>query len=174
MLHCHTAFCNGNERTGATLMDSYSETYSRSAKEKLRGGDERRDDPTPALAGMGERIATEVHAAALPGCAEHARHRRLDALTRGATDNLHHHRGHDLKKTKGPSTPESGVRLLLDRQDRICLPSRLLAWTSDAHSRNSIRYSGSFEFPDPGRGLSREPATPPPDPRQRDIVAPPQ
>jgi hypothetical protein len=47
-----------------------------------RGGDERCDHAPAALAGMGERVAQEVHAAALPGGAEHAGDRRLDALVR--------------------------------------------------------------------------------------------
>ena len=47
---------------------------------RVGGGDERRDDTPAAIAGMGERIAGEVRAAALPDCAEHARYCRLDAL----------------------------------------------------------------------------------------------
>ena len=46
------------------------------------GGDERRDHAPAALAGMGERVAHEVHPAALPGGAEHAGDRGLDALVR--------------------------------------------------------------------------------------------
>jgi hypothetical protein len=44
------------------------------------GRDEGRDDAPAAAAGMGERIAHEVHPAALPAGAEHARDGRLDAL----------------------------------------------------------------------------------------------
>ena len=46
------------------------------------GGDEGRDDAPAAPAGMGERVAHEVHPAALPSGAEHARDGGLDALVR--------------------------------------------------------------------------------------------
>src|SRR3954469_5510860 len=44
------------------------------------GGDEGRDDAPSASSGMSERVAHEVHAAALPSGTEHLRDRRLDAL----------------------------------------------------------------------------------------------
>lgn len=44
------------------------------------GGDEGGDDTPPALAGMRERVAHEVHAAALPGGVEHLGDSGLDAL----------------------------------------------------------------------------------------------
>jgi hypothetical protein len=44
------------------------------------GGNERRDHASAAPAGMGERVAQEMHATALPGGAEHAGERGLDAL----------------------------------------------------------------------------------------------
>ena len=44
------------------------------------GGDEGGDDAPAALAGMGERVAHEVDAAALPGGAEHLGDGGLDAL----------------------------------------------------------------------------------------------
>jgi hypothetical protein len=47
-----------------------------------RDGDERRHHAPAAPAGMGERVAHEVHAAALPAGAEHAGDRGLDALVR--------------------------------------------------------------------------------------------
>jgi hypothetical protein len=43
-------------------------------------GDEGRDDPAPVSAGVRQRVAGEVHAAALPGGIEHAGDRRLDAF----------------------------------------------------------------------------------------------
>jgi hypothetical protein len=46
------------------------------------GGDERRHHASPALAGMSQGVAHEMHPAALPGSAEHARDRRLDAFVR--------------------------------------------------------------------------------------------
>jgi hypothetical protein len=46
------------------------------------GGDERRHDAPAAPAGMGERVAHEMQATALPGGTEHARDRCLDALLR--------------------------------------------------------------------------------------------
>ena len=46
------------------------------------GGDEGSDDALAVAAGMGERVAHEVHAAALPGRAEHAGDSGLDALVR--------------------------------------------------------------------------------------------
>jgi hypothetical protein len=45
-------------------------------------GDEGRDDASAVFAGMGEGVAHEVHPAALPGGAEHAGDRCLDALVR--------------------------------------------------------------------------------------------
>ena len=44
------------------------------------GGNEGRDDPPPALAGMGEHVAHEVDAASLPGGAEDAGRGSLQAL----------------------------------------------------------------------------------------------
>ena len=44
------------------------------------GGDESGDDAAAALAGMGQGVAHEVHAAALPGGAQHFGDGRLDAL----------------------------------------------------------------------------------------------
>ncbi len=44
------------------------------------GGDEGRDDTPAAPAGMGQNVAHEVDAAALPGGGEDLRHRRLDTL----------------------------------------------------------------------------------------------
>jgi hypothetical protein len=45
-----------------------------------RGADEGGDDAAAALAGMRERVAHEVHAAALPGGVEHLADGALDAL----------------------------------------------------------------------------------------------
>ena len=53
------------------------------------GGDEGRDDPASASACVSEGVAHEVHAAALPGGAEHLRDRRLDALVSIGDDELH-------------------------------------------------------------------------------------
>src|SRR3954471_5480424 len=53
------------------------------------GGDEGRDDAPSASPGMSERVAHEVHAAALPSRAEHLRDRRLDALVSVGDDELH-------------------------------------------------------------------------------------
>src|SRR5512132_2902238 len=52
------------------------------------GSDERRHHAPAALAGMGEPVAHEVHPAALPGGAEHAGDRGLDALVRIRDDEL--------------------------------------------------------------------------------------
>jgi hypothetical protein len=52
------------------------------------GSNERRDDAPVALAGMGQRVAHELHPAALPGDAEHRRDRGLDALVRIGDDQL--------------------------------------------------------------------------------------
>jgi hypothetical protein len=50
---------------------------------------ESRDDAAPALAGMGHGVAGKVYATALPGSAEHARHRCLDAFMSVRDDELH-------------------------------------------------------------------------------------
>jgi hypothetical protein len=52
-------------------------------------GDEGAGDPPPALAGMGQDIAHEVHAAALPGGAQHLGDGGLDALM-GVRDHQPH------------------------------------------------------------------------------------
>ena len=52
------------------------------------GGDESRDDPPAALAGMSERIAHDVDAAALPGRAHQLRDGGLDALVGLGDDEL--------------------------------------------------------------------------------------
>ncbi|MPL74755.1 hypothetical protein SDC9_20572 [bioreactor metagenome] len=52
-------------------------------------GNRGRDHPAAALAGMGERIALEMHSAALPGGGQHPRRGRLDALVRIADHQLH-------------------------------------------------------------------------------------
>ena len=51
-------------------------------------GDEGRDDPAAALAGVRHGVAGKVHTAALPGGAEHARYRRLDAFMGVRDDEL--------------------------------------------------------------------------------------
>jgi hypothetical protein len=43
----------------------------------------------PALAGMGERVAHEVHPAALPGGSKHAGNGRFDTLVGIGDDQLH-------------------------------------------------------------------------------------
>lgn len=53
------------------------------------GGDEGGDDAASTLAGMGQRIAGEVDAAALPGRTEGARDRCLDALVAVGDDQFH-------------------------------------------------------------------------------------
>ncbi len=65
------------------------------------GGDERRHHAPAAPAGMGERVAHEVHPAALPGGPEHARDRGLDAVVRV--------RDHQLDT--GQATPGPGRRV---------------------------------------------------------------
>lgn len=52
------------------------------------GGDQRRDDAPSALAGMGERVAHEVHAAALPGGVHHFGDGGLQPLMRVGDDEL--------------------------------------------------------------------------------------
>ena len=52
------------------------------------GGDEGRDDAAAALAGMGQGVAHEVDAAALPGGGEHLGDGRLDALVGVGDDQL--------------------------------------------------------------------------------------
>ena len=52
------------------------------------GGDEGRDDAAAALAGMGQHVAHEVDAAALPGGAQHLGDRGLDALMGVGDDQL--------------------------------------------------------------------------------------
>lgn len=51
-------------------------------------GDEGRDGPSAALAGMGQRVAHEMHPAALPRRAKHLGDCRLDALMRVADHQL--------------------------------------------------------------------------------------
>jgi hypothetical protein len=52
------------------------------------GGDEGRDDTPAAPAGMGQNVAHEVDASALPSGGEDLRHRRLDALMSIGDDQL--------------------------------------------------------------------------------------
>ena len=53
------------------------------------GADEGGDHPALGLAGVGQRIAHEVHAAALPGAGEHPGDGGLDALVGVGDDELH-------------------------------------------------------------------------------------
>jgi hypothetical protein len=53
------------------------------------GGDEGRDHPAPALAGMGQDIPLKMHPAALPGRAQDLADRRLDAFVRIRDHQLH-------------------------------------------------------------------------------------
>src|SRR6202008_294444 len=53
------------------------------------GGDEGGDHAAAAAPGVRQRVAGEVHAAALPGGVEHARDRGLDPLVGVGDDELH-------------------------------------------------------------------------------------
>ena len=66
-----------------------------------RGGNEGGDDAPPALAGMRQRVAHEVHAAALPGGVEHLSDRGLDALMRVGDNQLDAKIAKLTKRTEG-------------------------------------------------------------------------
>ena len=87
------------------------------------GGNEGRDDPPPALAGMGEHVAHEVYAATLPGGAEHLGNGGLDAFIRVGGDRVgRHFRGGPGRFPGEPGTAgfvaEGVLRLRLSSRDR--------------------------------------------------------
>jgi hypothetical protein len=73
--------------------------------------DEGRDCPSSALAGMGQGVALEVDAAALPGGAEYLGGGRLDAFARVADDQLHAARAARDSTRLGPGDAISGFPL---------------------------------------------------------------
>ncbi len=87
-----------------------------------RGGDKGGDDAPPALAGMRQRVAHEVHAAARPDGVEHLADGGLDALVGVGDDQLDAAQAAagELAQLRRPECPASEGPISIPRGGRHC------------------------------------------------------